>query len=376
MKFRDLGEQHKVLKLEIDHAIQSVVEESAFILGKHVAELEETLASYVERKHCIAVGNGTDALHLSLRALGVGIGNAVFVPDFTYVATAICANLVGATPVFVDVDLKTFNMLPDALEEAILHTMQEGKLVPRAIIPVDLFGQPADYDRILPIAEKYGLSVVEDAAQGFGGSIGDRRACSFGDLSTTSFFPAKPLGCYGDGGAIFTDDDDVNEYLRSARVLGRSPADKYDNIRIGINSRLDTIQAAILMPKFKAFIDHELNDVNRVATWYTKRLQGKVTVPTVLNGYLSSWAQYTILLDGEEQRREVQRRLSEKDIPTMIYYPRCMHQQGVFAQMGLTDERFPNALQIVHRCLSLPIHPYMTEEMVEEVTNDLIEGML
>ncbi len=226
MKFRDLGEQYKALKPEIDAAIQSVIDQSTFILGKPVAELEEALAAYVGKKHCVAVGNGTDALHLSLRALEIGAGDAVFAPDFTYVASAVCANLVGATPVFVDIDPQTFNMSPDALEEAILRVKQEGKLIPKVIIPVDLFGQPADYDKILPIAEKYGLCVVEDAAQGFGGAIGDRRACSFGDLSTTSFFPAKPLGCYGDGGAIFTDDDAVDEYLRSARVLGRSPADK------------------------------------------------------------------------------------------------------------------------------------------------------
>ncbi len=368
MKFRDLEEQYKVLKPDIDKAIQSVIDQSSFILGKPVADLENKLADYVGRKHCVAVGNGTDALHLSLRALEVGVGDAIFVPDFTYVASAVCADLVGATPVFVDIDRHTYNMSPDALEDAILRTEREGRLVPKAVIPVDLFGQAANYDRILPISKKYGLNVVEDAAQGFGGEISGKRACSFGDISATSFFPAKPLGCYGDGGAIFTDDDAMDEYLRSARALGRSSVDKYDNIRVGINSRLDSIQAAILIPKFKAFVDHELDDVNRVARWYTERLQRKVEVPVLSSGYLSSWAQYTILLQDSDQRREVQMRLKEKDIPTMVYYPKCMHQQGVFSEMGLTDSLFPNASEIVNRCLSLPIHPYMTEGMVDEVT--------
>ena len=375
MKFRDLGEQYIRLKPDIDKAIQDVIDNTSFILGKPVADLESALAEYTGMKHCIAVGNGTDALHLALMALGVSEGDAVFAPDFTYVASAVCANLAGAQPVLVDIDRDTFNMDPDALEEAIIRTQKEGKLVPKVIIPVDLFGQPADYDRILPIANKYGLKVLEDAAQGFGGSIQGKRACSFGDISATSFFPAKPLGCYGDGGAIFTDDDETDEYLRSVRVLGRSTADKYDNIRVGTNSRLDAIQAAILMPKLKAFAEHELEDVNEVASMYTKRLNDTVKVPVVLGGYTSSWAQYTILVKDAAQRRTVQERLKEKDIPTMIYYPKCMHQQGVFEYMHLPDEMFPIASGIVNRCLSIPIHPYMTEDMVELVSKTIEEAV-
>lgn len=373
MKFRDLGAQYQKHKTEIDRAIQDVIEQSAFILGKQVAELEQQLADYVGRRYCVAVGNGTDALHLSLKALNVSCGDAVIVPDFTYVASAVCANMVGATPVFADIDRDTFNMLPEALEETILRIKREGKLVPKVIIPVDLFGQPANYDHILRIAEKYGIRVLEDAAQGFGGTIRGKKACSFGDISTTSFFPAKPLGCYGDGGAIFTDDPKINEYLRSVRALGRSEIDKYDNVRVGTNSRLDTIQASILLVKLKAFVEHELSDVNTVAGWYTGRLQGKVTVPTIMDGYGSSWAQYTILLKDENERVAVHESLKNRNIPTMIYYPRCMHQQGVFRYLQLSDDFYPNAVEITNRCLSVPIHPYMTEKMVEEVTEGILE---
>ena len=375
MKFRDLGAQYQALKPEIDAAISDVIESTGFILGKHVTELENALAAYAGRKHCIAVGNGTDALHLALDALGVGAGDAVFAPDFTYVASAVCANLVGATPVMVDIDLDTFNMSPEALEKAILKVKEEGKLTPKVIVPVDLFGLPADYDKILAIAKKYDMYVLEDAAQGFGGEINGKMACSFGDISATSFFPAKPLGCYGDGGAIFTDDDKIDEYLRSVRVLGRSTVDKYDNVRVGTNSRLDAIQAAILMPKFNAFADYEKDNVNKAAVWYTNRLKGKVVTPTVPEGYVSSWAQYTILLKDSAERDRVQAALKEKDIPTMIYYPRGMHQQGVFAEMNLKDEDFPNTVNAVGRCLALPMHPYLTEDVVNEIADAIIAAL-
>ena len=249
MQFRDLKKQYHVLKPEIDAGIQSVLDSSSFILGKQVIELEEKLAKYVGRKHCVTCASGTDALVLSLMVNDIGEGDAVFVPDFTYIASASCASLVNATPVFVDINLSTFNMDANALDEAIQRTIKEGKLTPKVVIPVDLFGLPADFDSIKKVAEKYNLLVLEDAAQGFGGMLNGRKACSLGDISSTSFFPAKPLGCYGDGGAIFTDDDSVDERLRSIRAGGKSPYDKYDNREIGTNSRLDTIQAAILLPK-------------------------------------------------------------------------------------------------------------------------------
>ena len=319
MEFRDLKEQYRRLKPEIDAGIQAVIESSAFILGKPVKELEDKMAAYVGRKHCVGCANGTDALQLALMIWGIGPGDAVFTSDFTYFASAGTTSILGGTPVLVDIDLRTFNMDPDDLEEQIQRVIAEGKLTPKVIIPVDLFGQPADYDRILPIAEKYGLKVLEDGAQGFGGNIRGKLACSFGDMSTTSFFPAKPLGCYGDGGAIFTDDDEVDARLRSLRAQGKSPVDKYDNREIGMNSRLDTLQAAILLPKFKAFVEHEIDDVNQVAAWYTERLQDHFITPFVPEGFLSSWAQYTLLLDNKEERDALQAKLKVNGIPSMIY---------------------------------------------------------
>ena len=373
MYFRDLNEQYARLKNEIDQGIQEVIGSTSFILGKQVTQLENELAEYVGRKHCISCGNGTDALVLALKAYNVGPGDAVFTADFTYIASASCAELVGATSVFADIELNTFNIDCVSLEKQIQRVIKEGKLTPKAIVPVDLFGQPANFNELERIAKKYNLIIVEDAAQGFGGLIGDKRACSFGDISCTSFFPAKPLGCYGDGGAIFTDDDEIDKRLRSLRAGGKSPVDKYDNIEIGTNSRLDTLQAAILLPKFHAFRDYELEAVNKVANWYTKRLKDYVVTPTILNGYLSSWAQYTILLKDSEQRNFVQNKLKKNDIPSMVYYPRGMHQQQAFKHLGLTDEDYPNAVEATKRCLSLPMHPYMKEEDVEYICSVFLE---
>ena len=265
MQFRDLKKQYQKLKNEIDRGIQDVIDNTSFILGKPVLQLESELAEYVGRKYCVACANGTDALVLALKVFNVGQGDVVFTADFTYIASASCAELVGATSVFADIDERTFNIDPISLEKQIQKTINDGKLKPKAIVAVDLFGQPANFAEIEKIAKKYNLIIVEDAAQGFGGKIGDKRACSFGDISCTSFFPAKPLGCYGDGGAIFTDDEKIAERLKSLRAGGKSPIDKYDNIEIGTNSRLDTLQAAILLPKFHAFRDYELEAVNNVA---------------------------------------------------------------------------------------------------------------
>lgn len=377
MQFRDLKKQYEALKPEIDAGIQEVINSTSFILGKPVTELENQLAECVGRKHCIGVGNGTDALVLSLRANDVGAGDAVFVADFTYIASASCVSLVGATPVFVDIDLKTFNISPEALEKAIERTIGEGKLTPKAIIAVDLFGLPADMPAIEAIAKKYGLLVVEDAAQGFGGMINGKRACSFGDISATSFFPAKPLGCYGDGGAIFTDDDEIDQRLRSLRAGGKSPTDKYDNREVGYNSRLDSIQAAILLPKFKALVDYELDNVNQVAAWYTERLKNVAVTPYIPDGFYSSWAQYTIRLKNKEERDALQSELKAAGIPSMIYYPRGMHQQQVFKDMNLSEELYPNAVEATKTVLSLPMHPYLDEETVDKictVITDFVKG--
>lgn len=372
MQFRDLQAQYKVLKPEIDAGIQAVIDSSAFILGKPVAELEEKLAAYVGRKHCVTCGNGTDALQLALMIWGIGPGDAVFTSDFTYFASAGSSSILGATPVLVDIDLATFNMSPQALEEQIKKVLAEGKLTPKVVVPVDLFGQPADYDSILPIAQKYGLKVLEDGAQGFGGNIRGKKACSFGDMSITSFFPAKPLGCYGDGGAVFTDNDVEDARLRSLRAQGKSPVDKYDNREIGMNSRLDTLQAAILLPKLKALEAFELDAVNRVADWYTERLRDTFVTPIVLDGFLSSWAQYTILLNDRTERDNTQAKLKAQGIPSMIYYPRGLHQQEAYRWMALSDDIYPNTVEATNRCLSLPMHPYLTEKDVDMITKAML----
>ena len=375
MQFRDLHAQYQALKPEIDAGIQAVIESTGFILGKPVAELEEKLAAYVGRRHCVAVANGTEALQLALMAYDVGPGDAVFTSDFTYFASAGCASIIGATPILADIDLDTFNMSPAALEKQIERVLAEGRLTPKFIIPVDLFGLPANYPEIEKIAAKYGLRILEDAAQGFGGAINGRRACSFGDISATSFFPAKPLGCYGDGGAIFTDDDAIDARLRSLRASGKSPEDKYDNREIGMNSRLDTLQAAILLPKLKAFADYELDAVNRVAEKYTAALKDHVVTPTVPEGYLSSWAQYTILLENRTQRDSVQKKLKENGIPSMIYYPRGLHQQAAYKRMQLDDADYPNTAAATQRVLSLPMHPYLNDEEQHIIIKSLLEAL-
>ena len=289
MQFRDLQKQYQILKPQMAPAIQQVLTTGNFISGSQVTQLEEQLAAYVGTKHCITCGNGTDALTLALMVWNIGPGDAVFVPDFTFFASGETPAYEGAVPIFVDVEEDTFNMSPSSLEEAILQVKGEGKLIPRVIVAVDLFGQPADYPETRRIAEKYNLFILEDGAQGFGGRIGAHKACSFGDISTTSFFPAKPLGCYGDGGAIFTDNDEWAALLRSYRIHGKG-ADKYDNVRIGMNSRLDTLQAAVLQVKLKAFDEYELTDVNEAAVRYTEGLREVVKTPIVREGCYSSWA--------------------------------------------------------------------------------------
>ena len=375
MEFRDLRAQYLALKQEIDSSILSVIDSTAFILGKEVTELEVTLAEYVGRKHCVGVANGTEALQLSLMAMDVGPGDAVFTSDFTYFASSGCASIVGATPILVDIDLATFNISPVELEKQILNVIKQGKLNPKVIIPVDLFGLPANYPEIEQIANKYGLKILEDAAQGFGGNINGKMACSFGDLSATSFFPAKPLGCYGDGGAIFTDDDSVDVRLRSLRASGKSPKDKYDNREVGLNSRLDTMQAAILLAKFQAFKDYELDAINAAAKRYTDALKDRVVVPDIPEGYYSSWAQYSVLLEGAEQRAVVQQKLRAAEIPSMIYYPRGIHQQAAYAKYELKDEDYPNSVSATKRVLSLPLHPYITIEQQQGVIDRFLRAI-
>lgn len=371
MEFIDLKAQYQKLKDKIDTNIRNVINNADFISGSEVKELEEQLAKYVGRKYCVTCANGTDALTIAMRVLEIKEGDAVFVPSFTFYSTSEVVSLEGATPIFVDVDERTFNIDAEKLEKAIKKVIEEGKLNPRAIIPVDLFGQVANFLEILKIAEKYNLKVVEDAAQGFGGSINGKMACSFGDISTTSFFPAKPLGCYGDGGAIFTDDEEAYNLMLSLRVHGKGSF-KYENVRVGYNSRLDTIQAAILLPKFEAFKDYELGNRNKFAKMYTEKLKDVVKTPVVPEGYVSSWAQYTLILNSEEERNELQAKLKEAGIPTMIYYPIPLHKQIVYEGYNFNLEDLKVSENLCKTVLSLPMHPYMSEEQVNKIANTII----
>lgn len=378
MQFRDLPKQYEVLKPQIDKAMMGVAASAHFISGPEVKELEKALAEYVGVKHCITCANGTDAISIAMRAWGIGEGDAVFVPDFTFFSSGECPADEGATPIFVDVDQRTYNLDPEKLEAAIERVIAQGKYKPKAVVAVDLFGLPADYTKIKPICEKYNLLLLEDGAQGFGGSINGKKACSFGDISTTSFFPAKPLGCYGDGGAIFTDNDEWADLIRSICVHGKDtsnpndPNAKYNNIRLGMNSRLDTLQAAILLPKFKAFVDYELADINKVAGWYTDGLKDTgFVLPEIKDGFYSSWAQYTVQLPENVDRKALQAKLKEAGIPSMVYYAKPMHHQGAFAG---TDSAVADCLVTEKLCetvLSLPIDPYKTKEDIEFVVNEI-----
>lgn len=372
MQFRDLKKQYEVLKPEMDVAMQEVLTSSNYISGSQVSELEQQLADYVGMKYCITCGNGTDAITLALMAWGIGEGDAVFVPDFTFFSSGECPAYEGASPVFVDVYEDTFNMSEESLEAAIVKVQEEGKLIPKVIVAVDLFGQTADYDKLRTIAEKYGLKILEDGAQGFGGELHGKKACSFGNIATTSFFPAKPLGCYGDGGAVFTNDDTEAELLRSLRVHGKGE-DKYDNVRLGMNSRLDTLQAALLQVKLKAFMEYELADVNKVADRYTELLGDVVKTPSVPDGFLSSWAQYSILLKDKVQRDGLQGFLKERGIPSMIYYRKPMHTQGAFSGTKCVYTDLSVTENVCDRVLSIPVHPYLTLEDQDAVVKAIKE---
>jgi len=371
MEFRDLKKQYQVLKSKIDASVQDVCSRAAFIGGSNVKELERDLAEYVGVKHCVSCANGTDALQLALMAWGIGKGDLVFVPDFTYFSSGEVVSAVGATPLFVDVDRRSYNLDSSRLEEAIEKVLKEGEYAPKAVIAVDLFGLPADMPAIRAICNKYGLLLLEDGAQGFGGEINGRRACSFGDISTTSFFPAKPLGCYGDGGAIFTDNDEWAELLRSYAVHGKGSS-KYDNIRIGMNSRLDTLQAAVLQEKFRAFKDYEVEDINKVAAIYDELLKDtSLVLPEVKEGFMSSWAQYTVQLPLGTDRAALQAALKERGIPTMIYYIKPMHTQGAFEGTYSAVADCPVTDEICDTVLSLPMDPYKTEEDLKQVAEEL-----
>lgn len=362
MQFIDLQAQYKHLKQRIDKRIETVLNHGKYIMGPEVEEFELELAEYVGVKHAITCANGTDALTLSMMVLSIREGDAVFCPTFTFFATAETIAFAKATPVFVDSNAETFNICPIDLEKQIQKVISEGKIKPKAIIAVDLFGLPANYLEIEAIAKKYDLKLIEDAAQGFGGEINGKKAGSFGDIATTSFFPAKPLGCYGDGGAIFTNNDEFAELIRSYRVHGKG-SDKYDNIRIGMNSRLDTIQAAILLEKLAVFPE-ELSRRNEVANLYSEHYKDLYKVPIVPEGYSSSWAQYTLASSRRDAEIE---KFRANNIPTMIYYKTCMHQQTAFKFGGLTDSDLSVASELSKTVFSLPMSPYIRDCDIEHI---------
>lgn len=341
-------------------------------MGPEVRELESRLAEFTGIDHCITCSSGTDALLIALMAFGIGAGDAVFTSTFTFIATAEVIALLGATPVFVDIDPRTFNIDAIKLKEAIEGVKAKGEFKAKGVIPVDLFGLPAEYDSIMPLAAEYDLFIIEDAAQGFGGIYKGRRAGSLGHIGTTSFFPAKPLGCYGDGGAIFTNDAHLAEKMDSLRAHGKGNH-KYENVRLGINGRLDTIQAAVLLTKLELF-PQELAARQRIARAYTEGLAGIVEVPFIPEGLVSSWAQYSIMTD---RRKEVQVSLGEQKIPTAIYYRSPLHLQPAFSYLKYKENDFPSAEVAGRRILSLPMHPYLKDAeialVVEGIRRALIE---
>ena len=363
IEFIDLKAQRDRVRARVEEGWRRVVDHGQYIMGPEVLELEGRLAKFTGAAEGISCSSGTDALWVPLLALGVGPGDAVFLPSWTFTATAEVVCLVGASPVFVDVDLDTMNMAPRSLDAAIRLVREEGKLTPRLVIPVDLFGLPADYEAINAIARKEGMKVLADAAQSFGGAQGNRRVGVLADVTATSFFPAKPLGCWGDGGAMFTDDPEVAEALLSIRIHGRGAHGKYDNVRIGANARLDTLQAAVLIEKLAIFED-ELAERQRVAERYSDGLGTSVTVPRVPAGSVSSWAQYTIRTN---RRDELRRGLAERGIRTEIYYPRPLHMQPPYRDYPVAPGGLPVTERLKDEVLSLPMHPYLTAKQCEYI---------
>lgn len=369
IEFNDLGAQYRHLKKEIDAQIAAVLSEAHFIFGPQVEQLERELCEYTGRKYCVTTSSGTTALLLPLMAKGIGRGDAVFVPAFTFFASAEVVSLTGATPVFCDSEEDIFNLDPASLEEQIEKVKREGKLRPKAVIAVDLFGHPADFPRIEEICRKNGLFLLEDAAQGFGGAIGGRKACSFGDCSGTSFFPAKALGCYGDGGAVFTDDEETYRLLTSLRVHGKGTM-KYDNVRLGLNARLDTLQAAILLPKLHAF-DEENAHRRRAAKRYNEKLKDRFAVPQEREGFTSGYGYYTLRAKDSAERVKAMDALKAAGIPSMIYYPKPLHLQKVYEPLGYRKGDLPVAEKLADTVFSLPMHGYISDDVIDEICSIL-----
>ena len=366
MEFLDLKTQQKRIRKPLEKRINKILDHGAYIMGPEVFELEEKLADYCGVKHAISCSSGTDALLTPLMAWGIGPGDAVFTTPFTYVATAEVISILGATPIFVDVYESTYNIDCDKLEIEINRVIKEGKLKPKAIIPVDLFGLPARYRLLDQIAKKYNLKVIEDAAQSFGGSIRDKKVGTFGDIAATSFYPAKPLGCYGDGGAIFTNDDDLAEECKAIRIHG-TKKDKYNSEMIGLNGRLDSIQAAVLLEKLSIF-DDELVMRNEVNSHYRKYLNNAQHHP---EGYQSAHALFSIVLGSNNKRDNLIDRLTQNKIPSVIYYKFPIHLMEAFKYLGLQKESLPVSENLSHSIVSLPMHPYLKAADIDFIVDSI-----
>ena len=356
LPFIDLKSQYQRIKPVVDAGIQAVLDHGQYIMGPEVAAVEETLAAFAGARHCVAVSSGTDALTAPLMAYGIGPGDAVFVPSFTFTATAEVVALLGATPVFVDVEEVSFNIDPDDLEKQIDYVRSADGLTAKCVMGVDLFGAPADYDRLSTICDREGLMLIADGAQSFGAKTGNRRVGTLAPLTSVSFFPAKPLGCYGDGGAIFTDDDDVRLKLDSIRQHGQGTT-RYAIDRLGLNARFDSIQAAVILAKMDIF-EEELLERQGVAARYNEQLSGVVETPKAPQNTLSAWAQYTIKTDARET---LQNALGEAGIPTAIYYPKGMHEQEAYKEFSAGTGHYPITEGLCDRVMSLPMHPYLSE---------------
>jgi UDP-2-acetamido-2-deoxy-ribo-hexuluronate aminotransferase len=371
--FIDLRTQQDRIRSQLGAAINKVLDHGEYIMGPEVKELEEKLAVFVGSKNCVTCSSGTDALLMTLMAYGVGPGDAIFTTPFTFIATAEVISLLGATPVFVDIDPDTYNIDPAGIKAAIDRTIAAGRLKPRGVIPVDLFGLPADYDSLMAIAEKYRLFVLQDAAQSFGADYQGKKCPTLGHVGATSFFPAKPLGCYGDGGAVFTDDDGLADIVRSIRIHGKGE-DNYNNIRIGLNGRMDTIQAAILLEKLKIFPE-EIELRQGVADAYSKRL-GQIVphgrLQCIPVGSRSVYAQFCVQLDC---RSDIQNALKKRGIPTAIYYPKPLHLLSAFSSLGYCEGDMPVAESVASKIFALPMHPYLTSRDVDLVVDAIMEAL-
>ena len=389
LPFVDLQSQYKRVAKNVEERVLKVLRSGQYILGSEVRELEGLLCEFAGSRHCVTCASGTDALMIALMAKGIGPGDAIFCPPFTFFATAEVIALLGATAIFVDIEKDSFNIAPDALLRAInavqsadtsAHPLphdQTGKkigpLIPRGIIAVDLFGLPANYEKINELASQHNLFVIEDAAQSFGGELNGRRAGSLAEIGCTSFFPAKPLGCYGDGGALFTDSDELDELFRSIRVHGQG-TDRYENVRLGITGRLDTIQAAVLIEKLAIFPD-ELNARDKAAQIYAKLIGERgidLVTPVIPSNAFSAWAQYSVLARDNAHREECQAHLKDAGVPSMIYYPKPLHLQTAFAGLNHRIGDFPVSENVAGRIFSLPMHPYLEERTIKQIVDALV----